>query len=198
MRLALKTAAVAVCLLIVQWASGQTNQAGTNPSSRIIALPSEITLNDGRTYKSIALKRVEADGLFVTHIPDQGGVGMAKLKFSNLPEPIQKQFNYSLEKAAVHEQRQRESEFQWARWQDTQEEKASQIRQQRQIEDAKLRQHNEAMDVQRAQAEANKREVAAQRAQAERARVAQVEADRIRSYNPPQVNVINQNINRFY
>src|SRR6267143_182424 len=119
MRPDLKIAAVAVCLMIAQWAAGQTNQVGTNLSQVTPALPSEITLNDGRTYKSIVLLRVEADGLFVTHIPDLGGLGMAKLKFSNLQEPIQKRFDYSPEKAAVHEQKQREATYQWVRWQAT-------------------------------------------------------------------------------
>ena len=172
----------AVCLLVAHWATGQTNQAGANLSQVTPALPSEITLQDGRTYKSIALQRVEADGLLVTHIPDQGGLGMIKLKFTNLPERVQKQFDYSPEKAALQEQKQREATFQWVKWQAQEEERASQIRLERQIADAKLRLDNEAMEVHRARAEAKRKEAAAQQAQAEQAQAARERAQALRDW----------------
>ena len=81
-------------------AEAKTNVSDSPP---VILLPSEIATADGKTYKGTELLRVEADGLAVTFQPAGGGIGMAKLKFRNLPESLQRQYGYDTQKAAAYE-----------------------------------------------------------------------------------------------
>ena len=71
------------------------------------SLPATITTEDGATYNHPILSRVEPDGLLVEYQPTAGGTGLAKLKFSKLPESLQKQFGYDPAKAAEFEQQKR-------------------------------------------------------------------------------------------
>jgi hypothetical protein len=69
-------------------------------------LPSEISTSDGVTYKGVELLSVKPDGLFVNFRPSGGGMGMATLKFKNLPEDICRQYGYDPEKARDYEAKQ--------------------------------------------------------------------------------------------
>ena len=78
----------------------QTNQI---PSSFSNSLPSTITTTDGQTYKNVELLRVVADGLLIEYLPDSGGTGLVRLKFTNLSKSLQKQFGYDEYKASAYE-----------------------------------------------------------------------------------------------
>jgi len=63
----------------------------------------QITTSDGRTYNDAAVERVEADGLVINYLPQGGGVGVAKLKFRNLPDSLRNQYGYDADRAAKYE-----------------------------------------------------------------------------------------------
>jgi hypothetical protein len=66
-------------------------------------LPSQVTTTDGRIYRAVKLLQVLPDGLLVQYLPDSGGMGLARLKFTKLPESFRKQFGYDLKKASDYE-----------------------------------------------------------------------------------------------
>ena len=53
--------------------------------------PSQITTSDGTLYKDAAKLRVYPDGILVSYQPVDGGIGVVKLKFRDLPEDLQNQ-----------------------------------------------------------------------------------------------------------
>jgi cation transport ATPase len=61
--------------------------------------PSDITTRDGTTYKHAEVTGVDADGLSITH-----SRGVAKVPFDNLPDALQKQYNYDPAKVAADRQ----------------------------------------------------------------------------------------------
>jgi len=67
-------------------------------------LPSKITTTDGQTYNAVKLLQVLPDGLLVQYLPDSGGIGLARLKFTKLPESFRKQFGYDPGKASAYEE----------------------------------------------------------------------------------------------
>jgi hypothetical protein len=78
----------------------QTNQI---PVAFSNSLPSTIITTDGQTYKNVKLLRVLADGLLIEYLPDSGGTGLARLKFTKLSKSLQKQFGYDPQKASAYE-----------------------------------------------------------------------------------------------
>lgn len=71
-----------------------------------VARAEEITTTDGKVYKDVTVIRAEPDGLAVTYRPEGGGMGMGKLKFRNLPENLQRQYEYDEHKAVAYEVKQ--------------------------------------------------------------------------------------------
>lgn len=65
-----------------------------------------ITTRDGTTYTNAVIQRADPNGVVIEYAPRPGSVGMAKLKFANLPEDLQKRYNYNAAEAAVFEQNQ--------------------------------------------------------------------------------------------
>ena len=57
----------------------------------------ELKLEDGKVLKGAQVIRVEPDGLHISHKD-----GVAKVKFENLPENVQKQFEFDREEAAKY------------------------------------------------------------------------------------------------
>ena len=53
----------------------------------------DITTRDGTTYHNVEVTGVDADGIRVMH-----SNGVAKLRFEELPEPLQKQYHYDAAK----------------------------------------------------------------------------------------------------
>jgi hypothetical protein len=71
-----------------------------------IRFPSQITTSDGTLYKDAAKLRVDPDGILVSYQPVERGIGLAKLKFRDLPEDLQKQYGYDPKSAAEYEKQQ--------------------------------------------------------------------------------------------
>jgi hypothetical protein len=65
--------------------------------SASIALSDDFKTNDGKEYKNATVTRVEADGIVV-----RTKVGISKLSFTELPEDVQKRFNYDPGRAAAY------------------------------------------------------------------------------------------------
>lgn len=91
----------------------------------------EITTLDGKTYKSVRILKIEPDGLLLEHQPPTGGVGLAKLKFEDLPPEVKQRHGYDPEKAGAHEARQAEAELQLRAEMQAQQAQAWAIRRQR-------------------------------------------------------------------
>ncbi len=77
------------------------------------SFPSQITTSDGTTYQQVAKVRVDPDGILVNYEPTTGGIGLAKLKFRNLPEDLQKQYGYDPKAAADYEKAEAQATEQW-------------------------------------------------------------------------------------
>jgi len=56
----------------------------------------DITTRDGKTYKRAKVTGVYPDGLSITH-----STGVTKVPFENLPDAIQKEYNYDPAKVAA-------------------------------------------------------------------------------------------------
>lgn len=67
------------------------------------ARSASLTTVDGVTYNHITTQRVDPDGLFIEYTLPDGGLGMAKVKFSRLSAEQQKQFGYDPKKAQEYE-----------------------------------------------------------------------------------------------
>ena len=76
---------------------GESSPKGTNYSAL-----AEITTRDGTTYKNVTVQRVDPDGLTISYAPVDGGMGLAKLKFEDLPDDLRQRFGYDTNKAAAH------------------------------------------------------------------------------------------------
>jgi tetrahydromethanopterin S-methyltransferase subunit G len=57
----------------------------------------DITTRDGTTYHNVEVTGVDADGIRVMH-----SKGVAKLRFEELPEPLQKQYHYDAAKVGAY------------------------------------------------------------------------------------------------
>lgn len=65
----------------------------------------DITTRKGVTYKQVTVTKVDPDGIRIRHAD-----GAATIPFANLPEALQRQYNYDPAKVARDAQAQRESE----------------------------------------------------------------------------------------
>jgi hypothetical protein len=68
--------------------------------------PAQITASNGKVYTHTTKLNVYPDGILVSYSPAPRAVGLAKLKFRDLPEALQKQYGYDPKAAAEFEQRQ--------------------------------------------------------------------------------------------
>jgi hypothetical protein len=84
--------------------------AGAQTDARF---PSRVTTRDGTEYKDAVKLRVYPDGILVSYHPAAGGIGLAKLKFQELPEGLQKQYGYEPKNAAEFEKQQAQAAEQW-------------------------------------------------------------------------------------
>jgi hypothetical protein len=64
-----------------------------------------LSTTDGTTYHNITIQRADPDGLSIAYTPAGGGLGVAKVKFSQLTADQQKQFDYDPAKAQEFEAR---------------------------------------------------------------------------------------------
>ena len=62
-----------------------------------------LSTTDGTTYHNITVQRADPDGLSIAYTPAGGGLGVAKVKFSQLSADQQKQFGYDPARAQEFE-----------------------------------------------------------------------------------------------
>lgn len=62
-----------------------------------------ITTRDGVTYNNAVIQRADPNGIVIEYAPRPGSLGIAKLKFANLPEELQKRYDYDPTNALVFE-----------------------------------------------------------------------------------------------
>jgi hypothetical protein len=72
-----------------------------------------ITTVDGKTYHYADVLRTEPDGIIISYEPEQGGIGMAKLNFRNLPDSMRNQHGYDQGKATEFENNTAQGIIQW-------------------------------------------------------------------------------------
>jgi len=105
-------------LLVWGWVASAAAQPATIPAlattsaspGRSHSVGLVIVTRDGKDYKDVQLQKVEPDGLLISYAPDDGGVGIAKLKFEDLPEDLQRSYNYNPTNAMAFERAERQSE----------------------------------------------------------------------------------------
>jgi hypothetical protein len=96
-----------VLLLLTATALSAFSQAASSSS------PERIVTNDGRVYDQAVIERAEPDGLVIRYQPVDSGVGMAKLKFRNLPESTQTRYGYEAKTASAFEADRDQATTQW-------------------------------------------------------------------------------------
>jgi uncharacterized protein len=75
------------------FAPSKTNLMLTTAARSRLALLLET--RNGKSYRAAKVEKVESDGITVQFQPQQGGVGMAKVKFSDLPQDVQDLYGFS-------------------------------------------------------------------------------------------------------
>jgi TPR repeat protein len=55
----------------------------------------ELTTRGKKCYKRVTLQKVESDGVTVSYLPAQGGMGLAKLRLEDLPAELQQLCGYA-------------------------------------------------------------------------------------------------------
>jgi S1-C subfamily serine protease len=97
-------------VLVLGWAAAATAQPSAAPSGT--AAPAAglvIVTRDGKTYKNVEVKRVAPDGLLISYAPDTGGIGISKLKFTDLPDDLQRRYGFNSTNAVAFEKAERQS-----------------------------------------------------------------------------------------
>jgi hypothetical protein len=87
----------------------QSSDTGPAPSKRVAqvtALPKTLTTRGGTAYEHVSVSRVEPDGLTIEYTPRGGGIGLAKLRFRELPEIWQQHYSFDPGAASVYEREQ--------------------------------------------------------------------------------------------
>ena len=107
----LVTAFASVCL-------AAQAQSGTVSTGKHLA---QITTISGRIYHNVSILDVEPDGLVVSYEPSPPGIGMATLRFTDLPASLQTQYGYDPAKASAYEKQQAQAQAQWRQQQSAQE-----------------------------------------------------------------------------
>jgi hypothetical protein len=65
-----------------------------------------ITTREGTTYTNAVIQRADPNGIVIEYAIRPGALGLAKLKFANLPETLQRRYNYNTTNAQIFEQNQ--------------------------------------------------------------------------------------------
>jgi S1-C subfamily serine protease len=110
------TRIVWITLLALCWTIAATAQPAATPNAAAAnSAPSRppaglvIVTRDGKTYKNVEVKRVAPDGLLISYAPDTGGVGISKLKFTDLPDDLQRRYGFNRTNAVAFEKAERQS-----------------------------------------------------------------------------------------
>jgi len=102
----------------------------------ISAHPAEITTVDGKTYAGLTVQKVDPDGLLVEYTPAEGGIGITKIKFKDMPANLQKKYHYDPDIAGAYETRQAQGQRVWQAQQQKEAELAKAAAAQRARQDA--------------------------------------------------------------
>ncbi len=105
--------------------------------------PREITTLDGKSYQGVTVQRIDPDGLTIGYAAVGGGTSIAKIKFKNLPEDLQRQYKYDPDQAAAYEAKQAQGMAAWRAQQQKQDAAAKQAASQRARQDALEQQQKE-------------------------------------------------------
>jgi S1-C subfamily serine protease len=98
--------------LALGWAVSTTAQSSAIPSGTAASQPPAglvVVTRDGKTYKNVEVKKVAPDGLLISYAPDSGGVGISKLKFTDLPDDLQRRYGFNRTNAVAFEKAERQS-----------------------------------------------------------------------------------------
>jgi hypothetical protein len=113
--------------------------AGAAANSTPAKLPATITLNSGKTYESARLVSADPSGLTIEYAPPGGGIGLAKIRFSSLPDSLARDFGYDPAKAAAFDAEQGQAMAQWRAQMQADEARAKAEQANQQIADAQER-----------------------------------------------------------
>lgn len=69
----------------------------------------QFTTRSGRVFQSVQVLKVYPDGLMIQYKPVTGGFAMEKVTFVDLPDEIQKQYNYSSNVASAYVKKEEEN-----------------------------------------------------------------------------------------
>jgi len=94
-------------------AGALAGSAAAQPQTDTGSAPTQITTNNGRTYRQVSILDVEPDGLVVSYQPEAGGLGMATLKFRDLPDSLRNRYGYNEQAASQYEAQQAQATAQW-------------------------------------------------------------------------------------
>lgn len=78
-----------------------------------VAQTLQIQTLDGKVYKDATIEKAAPDGLTISYSIAGGGIGIAKLKFPNLPPELQKKYGYNATNAVAYETREQTATAQW-------------------------------------------------------------------------------------
>lgn len=93
-------AIMGVCVVFYGQALAQTNRIATNaPIAKTVGSSNEIVTVNGDVYKQVKIEKIDPSGIVITYSVAGGGLSIARLKFTDLPEQIQKRCGYDLKKA---------------------------------------------------------------------------------------------------
>jgi len=91
-----------VLLLALLWADFCFAQAAPSGGS-------EVVTRNGDTYKNVKIQKVTPDGLVIAYTPANGGVGISKIKFVDLPDDLQRQYGYNQTNAVAFEKAEKQT-----------------------------------------------------------------------------------------
>jgi hypothetical protein len=104
-----------------------------------------IVTRSGRTYQGVVVQRIVPDGLVIGYTKTDaglgvtvaaGGIGITKVKFTDLSDDLQRQYGYNPTNAAAFEENQIHAEDQWRTKLIADDEQAKSKRQEQEITDA--------------------------------------------------------------
>jgi hypothetical protein len=110
---------IGLCVVYCGHAVGQTNQ---------------IVTRFGDVYKNVTIERHDASGLTISYAMPGGGFGITKLAFANLPDDLQKKYNYDPQQAALYQAGEKQAAADWGAKMDADEKYGAVIRAQREKE----------------------------------------------------------------
>lgn len=168
---------------------GQTNQIAASTSK---TLPAILTTADGKIYKSVEFIRSDPDGLVIEYAPTSGAIGVAKVKFELLSPELQQNFGYDPSAANSHQQARLKAEAALRTKMTVEQERANLIIRAREKENFQGLLEREKLENERRKNEAARVQAEADRKEAQAALI------RAEKQQPTQVNVQQNNYNRYW